>query len=453
MNLTTVIQDQKLFFMSATTLSYTHRISTLTTLKTLLIKNQDAIYAALKSDLNKSNFESFLSEYALVLNELNHTLSQLKKWMKPQKMKTPLSLFPSKSFTLHEPYGVVLIMSPWNYPIQLTLSPLIGAIAAGNTVIIKTSKSCVATSSLLYKLLNETFNQHLVYVIDQSVDYETILNQTYDYIFFTGSPSIGQIVAKKALDHFTPYTLELGGKSPCFIDELTDLKTTCKRIVFGKLMNAGQTCIAPDYFLVDEKITGLFITELISAITAVYPDAINHPDYPCIINEKHFNRLNDLIKNSTVLYGGETNPVTRKIAPTILGKVSFNDLVMQEELFGPLFPIISYTNIDEVITSVLSLPKPLACYVFSKKQAYIQTILNRISFGGGCINDCLMHISNDQLPFGGVGQSGSGRYHGYHSFKTFSNEKGLIKNTLLFELPFRYHKKYSALISRIMRLK
>lgn len=450
MQTNTVIQQQRQFFNEYHTRTYDYRIMQLSKLKHLLIENEQAIYLALKKDLNKSEFEVYISEYSLVMNELNMAIKKLKKWIKPKRVRTPLSHFPCKSFCVYEPLGTVLILSPWNYPFQLTMVPLIGAMAAGNTAMLKTSKNSPCTSKLIHDLINTNFDHKTLYVFDVDTPYDEVLEPQYDYIFFTGSTSVGKTIMESASRYLTPFTLELGGKSPCIIDKEVDLAITCRRIVFGKLMNAGQTCIAPDYCIVHQAIADDFIVALKKAFDDICTDYIENETFPKIINQKQFDRLVSIINQSSVAYGGKYDALKRKIEPTIIYPVKLTDAAMKEEIFGPLLPIIIYQDIAHCIAQINAHPKPLACYIYTNRKHIYTQFINEVTYGGGCINDCLMHIGNHHLPFGGVGNSGQGRYHGYASFLTFSNEKSIVRNTLKFDLPLRYHQKYLKFIKRIM---
>ena len=412
----------------------------LTGLAKAIKKYENDIYQALKEDLNKSAFESYETEVGIVLAEISHTLKHLNKWTKVKRVSTPIFHFPARSYRYNEPYGKVLIMSPWNYPFQLTLAPLVGAIAAGNQVVVKPSQYSQHTSFMIEKIIKEVFSQDEVTVIQggRLVNQE-LLKEKFDYIFFTGSPVVGQVVMEAAAKHLTPMTLELGGKSPCIVDDSAKIDLAAKRIIWGKLLNAGQTCVAPDYLLVARGIKDELVQAMVKYLKEFYGEnPLKNPDYPKIINEKHFNRILGLFEGEHLLIGGQTNLEALKIAPTIIDQVTWSSPVMQEEIFGPVLPIIEFDDLDEVIKMINEYPKPLALYYFTKNKNNENKVLSKVSFGGGCINDTIIHLSNPNLPFGGVGQSGMGQYHGKASFDTFSHSKSIIKKSNLLDIYLRY---------------
>lgn len=424
-------------------------------LKRVIKKYEDEILEALKKDLNKSFFEGYETEVGIVLEEINYTLKHLNKWVKAKRVKTPIFHFPATSYIYQEAYGKVLIMSPWNYPFQLTIAPLVGAIAAGNRVVVKPSEYSNNTASIIEKILNEVFSQDEVKVVrgGRAVN-QDLLKQKYDYIFFTGSPTVGKIVMEAAAKHLTPVTLELGGKSPCIVDNSAKVKLAAKRIVWGKFLNAGQTCVAPDYLLVHQDIKDELVKEMIDYIKEFYGNSpIDNPDYPKIINKKHFERINRLIENEDIITGGNYNEQTMKIAPTILDKINWQSLVMQEEIFGPVLPIMEFDNLNQVIEMIGAQPKSLALYFFTTSKENEKKILSNISFGGGCINDTIIHLSNSNLPFGGVGNSGMGQYHGKASFDTFSHPKSIIKKSNLIDIYLRYppFKNHLKLLKKFLK--
>lgn len=432
-----------------------YRKQKLQDLRVAIKKYEDEIFRALKKDLNKSAFEAYETEVGIVLEEIDNTIKNLNKWAKPKRIKTPIFNFLSTSYIYYEPYGKVLIMSPWNYPFQLTITPLIGAFAAGNQIIVKPSEYSNSTAIVIEKLLNEVFSQEEVTVIrgGRAVN-QALLEQKYDYIFFTGSPAVGKIVMESAAKYLTPVTLELGGKSPCIIDDSAKVKLAAKRIIWGKLLNAGQTCVAPDYILVQRNIKDELVKEMINYIKYFYGEnPINNPDYPKIINEKHYKRILGLIENENIITGGQVDLGLMKIAPTILGDVSWQSPVMQEEIFGPVLPIIEFDNLDDVVTMIQNYPTPLALYFFTTNKENEKMILSKVSFGGGCINDTIIHLSNSNLPFGGVGQSGMGQYHGKASFDTFSHSKSIIKKSNLVDINLRYppFKDHLKLLKKIFK--
>ena len=436
--ITKIVNAQHSFFNSNKTKNAAFRKTMLVKLKKAIKQNENKILKALYLDLGKSKAESYMSEITMVYSEINTALSNLERWNKPKRVPTTLTTFPSKNYIYSEPYGVVLILAPWNYPVNLSLCPLVGAIAAGNCAVIKCSKSSPQTSNLIQNIINNTFNNKYIYCTDADIDYDSVLDQKYDYIFFTGSPKVGKKIMKKASENLTPVSLELGGKSPCIIDETANLRLAARRIAWGKFLNAGQTCISIDYVLVHEKVKNKFIKEMQKEIKKRYNNAAFSDSYPKIINEHHYSRLKKLMNTENTIIGGAYNDSARKIAPTLLPDTNFNKPVMQEEIFGPLLPIIAYSDLDKTIYNLKQKEKPLACYVFTNKKATARRIINEISYGGGCINDVIIHISNHHLPFGGVVNSGMGGYHGKYSFETFSHKKAVAKSSTLFDIPLRY---------------
>lgn len=412
----------------------------LQSLKKAISQKEAAINKALKDDLGKSAFESYVTEVGFILEEIGYILKHLEEWTQDKKVKTPLTLFPGKSFIHPEPYGVVLIISPWNYPFQLCLSPVIGAIAAGNRVVIKPSEFAPHTSAVIKNLMSEIFKENEVQVVEGALEEtQILLKQRFDYIFFTGSTTVGKIMMKAAAENLTPVTLELGGKSPCLIEESANIDVAAKRCAWGKFINAGQTCVAPDYVLVPKKLQGEFIEKMRAHLKTFYGEsAKNSQDYPRIVNEKHFDRLSALIMPEKVAIGGNLIREEKFIDPTIMQDVSFEDKVMEDEIFGPVLPIIPYENLDEAIEKILSLPKPLAFYVFSENSAKQKSIIEKIPFGGGCVNDTVIHLANPNLPFGGVGTSGIGSYHGQKSFDTFTHYKSVFQQGTKVDIPLRY---------------
>lgn len=440
MDISNVVKKQREFFFTGKTKNIDFRIKSLEKLENSIRKYQDTIEQALKKDLNKSELESYMTEIGMVLSDLNFVKKRLKKWSKDEKVLTPLSQFHSRSFITKEPYGVTLIISPWNYPFLLCIQPLIGAIAAGNTAILKVSEDSIYTSDVVYQMIKDTFSDEYVTVIrgDREVATE-LLNQKFDYIFFTGGPNVGKIVMEKASRNLTPVTLELGGKSPCIVEESANLKVAAKRIVFGKYLNSGQTCVAPDYLLLQESIKEEFIQYLKEAILIFYTnDPISNADYSRIINERNFDRLKNLMKGEKIIYGGDTDRESLKIEPTLLDKITLDSPIMQEEIFGPILPIITFNDIKEAEDIILQMEKPLALYLFTQNKKIEKEILKNISFGGGCINDTVMQLVSSRMPFGGVGGSGMGSYHGKYSFDTFTHKKSIIKKYTWIDLPIRY---------------
>ena len=438
MNYQLVLDQQHLYFNHHQTRSYEFRLDALKRLKEAILTYEEEIKEALKKDLNKSEFESFLTEIGITIIEINETIKNLRRWMKPKKVKTPITLFHAKSYIYQEPYGTVFIMSPWNYPFQLAISPLIGVIAAGNTAMIKTSQDSPETSKVIKKMLNEIYPSEFVSVFTGDLEEsKALLKLKYDYIFFTGSTVVGKIVMGEASKNLIPVTLELGGKSPAIIDETVDLDLTAKRIAYGKFINAGQTCIAPDYVLIKEELKDEYLKQTKKHIESWFgDDPLSHPDYPKIINEKNHQRLLSLIENETVLLGGGFSK--DKIEPTMLNHITKDSKVMHEEIFGPILPLITYKNETDLIEEIKWFEKPLALYLFTKNKSLEKRIIDELSFGGATINDTLMHFGNKNIPFGGVGASGMGSYHGYKSFETFSHAKGVVKRSTTIDLDFRY---------------
>lgn len=439
-NIDKILHNQKEFFNTGKTRDAEFILRQLKALKNTIIKHEDLILEALKNDLNKSKFEAYETEVGIIISEINYAINNVRKWRRPIKVKTPIINFGSKGFIYNQPYGNCLIISPWNYPFQLAISPLIGSIAAGNCNVLKPSELSQSTSGVIKFILDECFERGYIDVVEGGVDVnEYLLDQDFDYIFFTGSPNIGKIVASKASNNLTPFTLELGGKSPCIVDRSADIALSAKKIIWGKLINAGQTCIAPDYIVAHYDIKEQLIKEMIFYIEKFYTsDILNCDDYVSIINEKHFHRLVELIDMSKVVFGGKYNKKQLKIEPTILENVLLEDRIMQEEIFGPLIPIIEYGNFNDIVKIIEANKNPLALYVFSKEKDFIDRLVENISFGGGCINDTIMHITNYNLPFGGIGNSGIGSYHGKKSFDSFSHKKSIMKSNSLIDIKFKY---------------
>ncbi|WP_406589400.1 aldehyde dehydrogenase [Bacillus atrophaeus] len=435
-----IISRHQAFFTAGHTRSIKARLDALRNVKQAIKTYEADVLSALYQDLHKSEHEAYTTEIGIVLKEISFVMKHLRKWTKPKKVKTPLTHIGSQSVMIPEPYGTVLVIAPWNYPFQLALSPLIGAIAAGNTVIVKPSEYTPAVSAVLSSIIRDVFPSGYVTLVEGGPDTSTaLLKQPFDYIFFTGSVSVGKIVMEAAAKQLIPVTLELGGKSPCIVHKDADIKLAAKRIVFGKFTNAGQTCIAPDYLVVHEEIKSEFVKEMKHIIGEFFghqPEL--NPAYGKIVSERHFQRLIGFLNDGIPLTGGKADHKHHKIAPTILDQVKDEAPVMQEEIFGPIFPLFTYRSTDEVIAMVNARPKPLALYLFTKHKTAEQHILENISFGGGCINDTLMHAATPYLPFGGVGESGIGRYHGFDSFNTFTHKKSILKQTNRFDLAFRY---------------
>jgi len=435
-----IFNKQKMYFQNGNTLPISFRIEKLKKLKEIIKKYENEILNALFVDLGKSDFEGYMCEIGMALNEISHMIKHVKKYAKDKRVKTPLAQFASKSYIKASPYGTTLIISPWNYPFLLSIDPLIAAIAAGNTAIIKPSEYSVETSKMIDKIINECFEEEYVAVVNGEVDVsEYLLTKNFDFIFFTGSSNVGKIVLRKAAENLTPTVLELGGKSPCIVDETSNIKLAAKRIIFGKLLNVGQTCVAPDYIYCHQSIKEELIKELINQIKLQYGENyLENTSYGKIINNKHFDRIIGLIESNKVIYGGHSDQTTLKIEPTIIDNVTFDDKIMQEEIFGPLIPIITYENIDTIISTLNNKPKPLAFYLFSENKETIKTLTTRCIFGGGCINDTIIHIATNEMGFGGVKESGMGAYHGKAGFDAFSHYKSIVNKKTWIDLPMRY---------------
>ena len=408
-------------------------------LNTVII-HENEIIQALHDDFKKPAFESVLTETSQVVLELKHVIKNMKKWAKPRRVFPSLLNFPSKDYIYKEPYGKVLIIAPWNYPFQLALCPLISAVAAGNQVVVKPSELTPKTSEIIVKIIHKVFDKNHVEVVEGGIEVsQKLLSERWDYIFFTGSVAVGKIVAKAAAKNLTPVTLELGGKNPCIIDETANLKLAAKRIVWGKFVNAGQTCIAPDYILVQKNMKKHFVNFLKEEITKAYGENPEEsPDFARIINAKNWQRLVDLIEPEKVVFGGESNPKDNYISPTLVEETSLDSPIMQEEIFGPILPILAYKKESELAAVISKFEKPLALYVFSENPGFQKRIIQNYSFGGGCVNDTIIHFANKRLPFGGVGHSGIGAYHGNLSFDTFSHQKSIVKKANWLDLPLRY---------------
>ncbi|TDE03556.1 aldehyde dehydrogenase [Flavobacterium hiemivividum] len=431
------------------------RKETLIKLLNTIIVHEDEIIKALYDDFKKPAFEAVLTETNYVISELKDTIKNLSSWAKPKKVFPSLLNFPSTDYIYKEPYGKVLIIAPWNYPFQLALCPLVSAVAAGNQVVLKPSELTPNTSTIIAKIIAMTFQVNHVEVVQGGVDVsKNLLSQRWDYIFFTGSVPVGKIVAKAAAEHLTPVTLELGGKNPCIVDETANLKLAAKRIVWGKFINAGQTCIAPDYILVQKDMKTKFIGYLKEEITAAYSDKPEQsPDYARIVNTKNWQRLTEMIDHEKVIFGGQTNESDCYIAPTLIDESDIDSLIMKDEIFGPLLPILEYSSDADLQTVISKYEKPLSLYIFTDNTAFAKQIIQDYSFGGGCINDTVVHFSNKRLPFGGVGHSGIGAYHGSLSFDVFSHKKSIVKKANWLDLPMRYapYKDKLATIKKLLK--
>ena len=448
-----LIEKQRAYFYSNETLNIEKRIHALKKLKTCIQKNEAEIATALEADLGKSNFESYMCETGLVLSEISYMLKHIRRFTREKLVHTPLSQFHSRSFTKPGPYGVVLIMSPWNYPVLLTLEPLIDALVAGNTVIVKPSAYAPVTSAVMEMIIRETYPPEYVRMITGGrQENQALLTQRFDKIFFTGGKTVGREVLRHAAEYLTPVTLELGGKSPCIVDSTAKIPLAARRIVFGKYLNCGQTCVAPDYILCDVSIKDALLAAIQKEITRQFGDRpLDNPDYGKIINEKHFERILSLIAKEKIICGGESDSSTLRIAPTVLTDVSWDDPVMGEEIFGPLLPVLTYSSLDEAIRTVESHPHPLALYFFSEDKKAQKKVLDLCHFGGGCINDTIIHLATSAMPFGGVGESGMGGYHGMEGFKTFSHTRSIVDKKTWMDLPIRY-QEYVGWKEKLLRM-
>ena len=447
-----LVSLQRTFFETGTTLSLDFRLQSLKKLHDAIRCMEPQINAALQSDLGKSATETYMCETGMTLSELSYMRRHLRRFAKDRHVLTPLAQFPSDSFVVHEPYGVTLIMSPWNYPFMLLMEPLIGALAAGNCCILKPSAYSPATSAVIRELVSACFPREYVAVVEGGrAENQALLHQRFDYIFFTGGVAVGKEVMRAASEHLTPVTLELGGKSPCLVDATADLDVAARRLAFGKLLNCGQTCVAPDYLLIDRTVKDAFLKRLQFHMNAMVGDALTNDGYVHMVNQKHFDRVCSLILPQKVVFGGKSDPQTLRIQPTIMDHVSPDDAVMQQEIFGPLLPVLPYDNIEDALSFIKSREHPLALYLFSSDKALQRRVLQSVPFGGGCINDTIIHLATSSMGFGGVGSSGMGSYHGKKSFDTFSHQKSIVKKSTLIDLPIRY-APYSPLKDKLLRI-
>lgn len=451
-NIDEILQSQKEFFQSGKTLPVSFRVDALKKLRESIKRHEDEIAEALTKDLGKSAFEGFMCETGLTLTEITYMIKHTRKFAKEKRVRTPMAQFASRSYKKPSPYGNVLIMSPWNYPFLLTIDPLADAIAAGNTAIVKPSAYSPATGEIVRKIVEECFDQKYVAVITGGRrENSALLDKKFDMIFFTGSQSVGKEVMRKAAEHLTPTVLELGGKSPCIVDDTAKLPLAAKRIVFGKYLNCGQTCVAPDYILCDEKIKDKLVEEIKKQIVSQFgASPLENQNYGKIINEKHFARVMGLIDKDKVVIGGGGNAETLRIEPTVMTDVTFNDAVMGQEIFGPVLPVMTYKKFSDVFDMLKNLPKPLALYIFSGDKSRIDAVTSRLSFGGGCVNDTIIHLATSEMGFGGVGESGMGSYHGKEGFDAFSHTKSIVDKKTWLDLPMRYqpYKKSSEKLIR-----
>lgn len=452
MEIEDLVKRQRTYFQSGATLSYHARMHTLLQLRQALKRYEPQLKQALYQNLHKSDSESYMSEIAMTLAELNYCIRHLKTWMRREHVKTRLANFPAASFTAAEPYGVVLVMAPWNYPVLLCLEPLIDAAAAGNCVIIKPSAYAPHVSAVLASLAADCFPPEYIAVVEGAREENLkLLEQRFDYIFFTGSTAVGKLVLEKAARHLTPVTLELGGKSPCIADRTANILLAARRIVFGKLLNAGQTCVAPDYLIVHPDIKEKLIKAMKRELIRMLGERpLESEEYPRMVNQKHYDRVMNLLKHEHAAAGGYGRPDTLQIAPSILDRVTLDSPVMQEEIFGPVLPVLEFRSKKELLSIIRHFEKPLACYLFSTDRQMQDWVLRHVSFGGGCINDTIIHLASPDMAFGGVGASGMGGYHGKTGFETFSHRKSIVKKYNWPDLPMRYHP-YAAWKDAVIR--
>ncbi|HHB2166851.1 aldehyde dehydrogenase [Bacillus cereus] len=447
MSVSSIVNKQKAYFYNGHTRSVEVRKNNLKKLYEGIQRFEEEIFQALKLDLNKSVHESFTTEVGYVLKEISFQLKHISSWSKPKRVRTALTHFGSKGKVVPEPYGVTLIIAPWNYPFQLAIAPLVGALAAGNTIVLKPSELTPNVSKLITRMLAELFQEELVAVVEGGVEESTaLLKEPFDYIFFTGSVGVGKVVMEAAAKQLTPLTLELGGKSPCIVHKDAKVDVTARRIVWGKFLNAGQTCVAPDYLYVHASVKEQLIEALRHEIAEQYGnEPLQNENYVRIVSERHFERLCRFLQDGQVAIGGNYKRDTLHIEPTVVKDITWQDAVMEDEIFGPILPIIEYENIEEVIDTIQQHPKPLALYVFSEDKEVQKTVTNNISYGGGCVNDVVYHLATPYLPFGGVGSSGLGSYHGEESFRTFSHYKSILAQSTAFDMKIRYSSTKSAL--------
>lgn len=454
MKIEQILEMQRNYFNSGATLPVDFRISMLKKLYAAVKKYEHELEAALTEDLGKSDFEGFMCETGIVLSEISYMIRHTGKFASRHRVHTPLAQFASHSYKQPSPYGNTLIMSPWNYPFLLTIDPLADAIAAGNTAVVKPSAYSPATSALVAKIIEESFSpEYIAVVTGGRKENSELLNQKFDFVFFTGGQNVGREVLRHTAETLTPAVLELGGKSPCVIDSTAKLKLAAKRIVFGKYLNCGQTCVAPDYVLCHSSVKDQLIKEICTQITAQYSsEPLQNPDYGKIINEKHFHRILGLINPAKVVLGGESNESTLQIAPTVMDNVSWDDAVMQEEIFGPVLPVLTFDSYDELYRIMSSKPKPLAFYFFAEDKQRIREVTERCSYGGGCVNDTIIHLATSEMGFGGVGESGMGSYHGKAGFDAFSHTKSIVDKKTWIDLPMRYQPYKKGIYGKLLHM-
>lgn len=454
MNIELILEKQKDFFASGATLPVEGRIESLKRLRDAVKRHGDEIAGALGEDLGKSDYESFMCESGLTLTEITWMIRHVRSLSREKTVATPLAQFASRSYVKPAPYGNVLIMSPWNYPFLLTMDPLTDAVAAGNTVILKPSAYSPATSRVVSEIVSECFPPEYVAVVTGGREENTkLLEQKYDMVFFTGSQTVGREVLRHCAERLTPAVLELGGKSPCIVDASANIPLAARRIVFGKYLNCGQTCVAPDYILCEKPVKERLVSAITSEIIKQYGEnPLSNPDYGRIVNKKHFSRLLHLIQPDQVSFGGQSDLDTLQIAPTVLEAVTWEDPVMKDEIFGPLLPILTFDEFEEVFRILRNRPKPLALYIFSRDKSHIHSVTTQIPFGGGCVNDTVIHLATSAMPFGGVGESGMGSYHGVWGFEAFSHRKSIVDKKMWMDLPMRYQPYHRKLFEPLLRL-
>ncbi len=446
-----LVSEQRKYFYTGATLNVELRLQALSRLKSWILSHEDKIGESIKKDLGKSSFESYMCETGLVLSEITYMEKHVRRFAKEKAVYTPLAQFHSRSYKKPSPYGVVLIMSPWNYPFLLTIEPLVDALAAGNTAILKPSAYSPCTTALLERLVKDCFNPGYVSIVKGGREENTaLLNEHFDYIFFTGSQAVGREVMKHASEHLTPVTLELGGKSPCIVDKTANIRLAAKRIVFGKFLNCGQTCVAPDYIYCDPSVRDALTKQIIKQIHRQYgKEPLKNKNYGKIINQKHFDRILGLIDPDKTICGGNSDRNTLQIEPTVMDQVTFQDAVMQQEIFGPVLPVLTYSSLDEAINRINSMAHPLALYLFTGDQKTAKKVTARCGFGGGCINDTIIHLATSEMGFGGFGESGMGSYHGKDGFRTFSHYKSIVDKKTWLDLPMRY-QPYRSLCNKMI---
>lgn len=451
--ISSLLEAQRKFFRSGATLSVSFRTEQLKKLRCAVKKHEKDICEALHADLGKSDYESYMCEIGLALTEISYMIKNAKRLSAEKRVHTPISQFHSKSYKISEPYGNVLIMSPWNYPFLLSIEPLADAIAAGNTAVVKPSAYSPETSRIISDIIGECFSPEYVATVSGGrLENAALLEERFDMIFFTGSQTVGKEVLRHAAENLTPAVLELGGKSPCIVDGSADIELAARRIVFGKYLNCGQTCVAPDYILCEASVKESFIREVIKQIREQYgEEPLKNENYGRIVNEKHFNRLIGLIEREKLVFGGEYDAETLKIAPAVMDGVTFDDRIMGEEIFGPIMPIITFDSLDGVIDGLKAKEKPLALYIFSRNKRNIKRVTGEVSYGGGCVNDCVIHLATSEMGFGGVGESGMGSYHGSAGFSAFSHEKSIVDKKTWIDLPMRYAPYKSRIYRKLLR--